>query len=1006
MNSNVYEQVRKSVIGALSGETGLSEEYIREEVAYAASRKNLSSADQERIIEELMANSVVSNQDYKILDGEDQQQRTWLYGRKNSIEWRFWRRYRDFLEQVVELPTDTINKMDNLTDDVLDRLTNPAQPNRWDRRGMVVGHVQSGKTGNYTGLICKAADAGYRVFIVLTGLHSSLRSQTQHRLDEGFIGRDTQTERAWIKGNESSVIGAGRFSSEISATAFTSSAEDGDFSSKSARSLGVNVINQEHTLIVVKKNVKVLNALLRWLGAQGQPLSENKKIIRRLPLLLIDDEADNASINVSKTTASAINRNIRALLSLFEQKAYVGYTATPYANVYIPDLAPADYEGQQHKVNGAEFIVGQDLFPRDFIVNLPAPSNYIGATRIFGLGAPLNEDQTDAAAAKLLPIVRRVDDYRLYIPDRHKMRDKPPTSLPPSLERAMKCFILTCAIRRVRGQQNRHSSMLIHVSRFVLWQDAIAELVDEVLKDMKRELRYNNGSLLSELKALFEADYEPTTEQVVEILHNDPHWSDPAVKPCTWEHVLPALLPAAEKIVVRVAHGAPDKSGGNPLHRPINYVDYERVDPAGGAEAGLSVIAVGGDKLSRGLTLEGLSVSYFLRASRMYDTLMQMGRWFGYRPGYADLCRLYTTTQLLEWYQHIALASEEMRDQFDEMVQLNSTPSKYGIKIRTLPGMLQITATNKMRGAVKMYLSYSDKLMETYSFKRDAAIVAANYHLTRALIAALGSPGVLPTRTERETTPKQGLSWQTNADVVMDFLKRYKTSQPNIEPNKLIEYIQEKSAHGIISKWTIVLMQPERKEKSDLAPAFPFIIDGKRVLVNSTIRRHEFPREHSKSEGEKRKRVALQPPTEGPYMVSRSHIIDPRHELLDLTDGQVKAACDAHRAAKEKEQQDKRIHALQVGLPEPDLPEVKVDVPAGRFIRTARPQTQGLLLLYPLSPVAAGMGTEYPVMGYALSFPKILDDEGIEYAVNEVFQQEFETDYDEVDPDEEALANG
>lgn len=994
MQNIAYEQVRKSVIGGLSGELTVSEEQLREEVAFVASRRKLSAAEQEQLVQELLANYVVFNQDYQILDGEDQQQRTWLYGRKGSIDWKFWKRYRDFIEQEASLPADTINKMDNLTDDILDRLASPAQAGPWDRRGMVVGYVQSGKTGNYTGLVCKAADAGYRVIIVLTGLHSSLRSQTQHRLDEGFIGRDTQMERAWVPGRENNLIGAGLFNTNFSANALTTSAEDGDFSLKSARSSGVPIRSTDPVLVVIKKNVSVLNALLQWLGAQGEKLEGNQKIVRGLPMLLIDDEADNASVNVSKTTASAINRNIRALLSLFEQKAYVGYTATPYANVYIPQLDPAAFTGQQHKIRGAEFVVGQDLFPRDFIVNLPAPSNYIGAARIFGLGAPL--DEAEAEATRLLPVVRTIKDYAPFIPDRHRMRDVLPDELPPSLHQAIRHFVLSCAIRRVRGQRHKHNSMLVHVSRFVVWQNALAELVDAALKELQRDLRYGTGPVVDELKELFITDYQSTTNKVIGVILDDPHWLDPAVVPTTWEEVLPALLPAAEKIVVRVAHGALDKSGGNPLHRPLNYVDHERRGlPDDGTEAGLSVIAVGGDKLSRGLTLEGLSVSYFLRASRMYDTLMQMGRWFGYRLGYADLCRLFTTAQLLEWYQHISLASEEMRDQFDEMVQLNSTPSRYGIKIRTLPGMLQITAANKMRGAVKMYLSYSDRLMETYSFERTPAIVAANFQLARNLVASMGVPAALPQRSRREVKPVQPLTWKTTADVVIDFLKSYKTSQPNIEPLKLTDYIQKQAALGTLASWTVVLVQADSKEKS---PPVNFLINGAEQPVNTTYRAH------ARARGEKSDGTPPPPPTEGPFMVSRSHIISPRHEMLDLTDDQLDEAYAAHRASKEKEEHDKRTRAAQAGLAEPKFAPIIFELPAGRFVREARPAQNALLLLYPLSPGPAGLAADDPVMGYAISFPKIGTEEKVEYAVNAVFHREFETEFDEVDPDEDTLS--
>lgn len=732
MNSHAYEQTRKSVIGIFSGVPGVTEEELRETIVFISRRTSLPADEQETLVNELLADYAVVSQEYKILDGDDLEHKTWLFGSRGNIEWKFWRRYRDYLEQSNGLPIDTINRLDNLTDDVLDRLTNPKQKGPWDRRGMVVGHVQSGKTGNYTGLICKAADAGYKVIIVLTGLHSSLRSQTQYRLDEGFLGRDTKKDRAYHPGgNGTEVIGAGLIRPTPSAQSVTTNAEDGDFNA--ATTSGITIKGNDPVLIVVKKNGHILNHLLTWLGGQGErvPGERNTRIVRGLPMLMIDDEADNASINVSPRAISTINSAVRALLTLFEQNAYVGYTATPYANVFIQMLEEAEYTKFKHtvrnrKADAAEFDIGQDLFPRDFIVNLPAPSNYIGAGRLFGLGGPLAEDAQQEEDSRLLPVMRPVRDYATLIPDGHTIRRTAkaeptplPKDIPASLKEAIRCFVLTCAIRRVRGQGHKHSSMLVHVSRFVAWQDLVADEVYSEMKALQDDLRYGTAEVIGQLRQLWERDYQPVTEQVLDILTRELYWRDPAIRQHTWEEVRAELSPAAQKIQVRVSHGGLDYTGSNTLHRPLNYVDYE--NPAEGAEAGLSVVAVGGDKLSRGLILEGLSVSYFLRASRMYDTLMQMGRWFGYRPGYADLCRLYTTPQLIEWYQYIAYATEEMREQFDDMVRLNSTPLKYGIKIRTLPGVLQITAANRMRGATIIELSYANSLLETSSFEINQA---------------------------------------------------------------------------------------------------------------------------------------------------------------------------------------------------------------------------------------------------------------------------------------------
>ncbi len=285
---------------------------------------------------------------------------------------------------------ETINKLDNLTDDILDRIPNPSTSGAWDKRGMVVGQVQSGKTGNYTGLINKSADAGYKLIIVLAGMHDSLRSQTQIRIDEGFLGFNSQRSLQYSNTNKivafyNPIDEKTGVSIDLPANALTSSHLNGDFKMKVAQSAGIHLRSSDPIVAVVKKNGSILKNLISWLAVWGDKQGDGKILIRNIPFLLIDDEADNASINVSTEKVSTINGLIRNLLSLFEQSAYIGYTATPFANIFIPILEQETTKGLDLTIKDYEFAVGQDLFPKDFIINIPAPSNYIGPAKIFGL---------------------------------------------------------------------------------------------------------------------------------------------------------------------------------------------------------------------------------------------------------------------------------------------------------------------------------------------------------------------------------------------------------------------------------------------------------------------------------------------------------------------------------------------------------------------------------------------------------------------------------------------
>ncbi|MFN1215643.1 Z1 domain-containing protein [Chryseobacterium kwangjuense] len=941
----IFEQARQICITMLSVATeNINTDFIRQKIIQVNQLFNLSETEQHTLQEQLEALYAVFSDKYRILD--DKKPEPWVKSIKAEIQWNFWNRYRMLLEQKNYAP-DTINQLDNLTDDLLDRLIRPGNNiYPFDKRGLIVGHVQSGKTGNYIGLICKAADIGYKLIIVLAGIHNSLRSQTQLRVDEGFLGFDTQMARNFTQ--TTSRIGVGKINPNLAAHSLTTNAINGDFNRRASESSGINIRGNDPIILVIKKNASVMKNLLSWLANRGEMMEDGKKQIKNLPLLVIDDEADNASINISKNHVSGINACIRSMLKLFEQSAYIGYTATPYANIFIKQYTDDDVKGLDYNINNIPLSLGNDIFPKNFIVNIPAPSNYIGPEKLFGIES-LENIEKDIYPLRLF---RKIDDHESFIPEKHK-KDLKPSNIPSSLHKAIKCFFLSCAARRVRGQENVHNSMLIHVTRFIDVQDEVATLVENEVKNYVRRIEFSDTGFIRDLEQLWKDEFIKTTKDIID----NPSVNDLAIQPIAWEQVEANLYPAVAKIEVRAIHG--DTKVDRLKHkniRPLDYYDNPK---------GLSVIAIGGNKLSRGLTLEGLTISYFLRASKMYDTLMQMGRWFGYRPGYLDLCRLFTSNELIEWYEHITVATEEMRAEFDRMGDLDKTPTEYGLKVRTHSGALVITASNKFRYKKIMELSFSGELEETYSFRKNDPIHLENYTHTLAFITSLGLPDRAPNNQSRF---RNHFVWRGkgNAGKVMNYLERYQTKQPSFNVRLMSDYIQAQQKSGKLSDWTIVLIN-----NTD---------DKKGIKINEDVT------------------VGLTKRTDAEtqlnyYTINKSHIIDPRHEYIDLTDEQIENALN-----------DSRIDAEENGKD-----PLQVDKPSPIRIKKNRPEKQALLLIYLLNPKPEekkAAFSEMPLVGLATSFPWIENDEKIEYAVNQRFLEELDyiEELDEEELDEPLVA--
>ncbi|SEH04939.1 Z1 domain protein [Candidatus Venteria ishoeyi] len=585
---------------------------------------------------------------------------------------------------------------------------------------------------------------------MLAGLLNPLRNQTQERVDEGFVGLDSSLQLE-VRSLKEKLIGVGH-KSETKRTPVSLTTSTQDFDRKIATQIGAQIDHfNEPVIFVIKKNVRILNNLIEWLRSNNFDLD-------KLPLLLIDDEADHASINTNKEDEdpTSTNKHIRELLGLFEQSSYLGYTATPFANIFVdPDT---DDE-----------MLKDDLFPRDFIISLDAPSNYAGAVRIF-------EDDGD------LDIVREVDDYGDILPLRHKKHEFPKT-LPPSLYEALRVFILVKAARNLRGQRNSHNSMLINISRFTDIQSNIKWQVHEYLTEIRNAIR--NHYALSEQEAMKNSNMmELRKTWNKEFSNTEFRWTD-------IQNELNTAVSPIKVIEVNASRNA----------EPLNYSKREY-------PKGRNLVAVGGLSLSRGLTLEGLTVSYFLRNSVMYDTLMQMGRWFGYRTDFEDLCRIYMSTAASSWYAHIARVTEELRNEFRCMEKAGKTPEDFGLRVRSNPDTLIVTARNKMRRAKTVFvqIDLAGKIVETAILSKNLKDINFNWNVAESLVSASKEHG----------KPTQFKSSHLFSMVPIKFLEAFFDDFINhpesmkTQKQPLIEYLKLLHVQENISSWDVlVLNKPE-----------------------------------------------------------------------------------------------------------------------------------------------------------------------------------------------------
>lgn len=853
-----------------------------------------------------------------VMLGEEAENSTWWdeYRVENAEKLDFWNRYRKYLYENKHWEKSAITKsINNPTDMLLNSIADPNRGVVQEKRAMVVGYVQSGKTANYIGLINKALDAGYKYIIVLAGIHNNLRSQTQSRIDEEVLGYETSSEARQKQREraEKNRIGVGTLYNAGFVQTLTFRDENGDFSKKNS---SWDTHPDVPTIIVTKKIKSTLTNLIENIESkQVIKQDENGKFIMpaKYPLLLIDDEADQASVNtgydydengeiVDEYDVKTINRLIRNLLNHFECKSYVGYTATPYANIFIPnDLSVASEE------------LGNDLFPADCIISLPKPYRYIGANEFFGYG---NDDEEP----KPMPLVRKIQDE-----DFVDAKNRTIGELPTSLKRAMQCFLISIAIRNCRGEKYKPNTMLIHVARIKDMHKQLERKVAEYFFDELQSMIIDGDTeTRDEIYKLIEEEYLPVSEK----MRNEfSKYMDGAVdisSDVIYEEIL--RLMNENRVKINVINGDSKDV--------LCYKDH--------AGEEYNVIAIGGDKFSRGLTLEGLSVSYFTRETKYYDTLMQMGRWFGFRPKYADLCRVFITDDIYRWFARIAFATDNLRNQITYMCEEKAKPRDFGLRVATHPE-LKISSPRKVKSGGFQQLDFSANLTVTRLIDVDIEKYKSNYDAVNRLFTY--ATRIVPAkehfaRLGRESNTEHLFLENVSSTRIVDFFRTFKTSKyaRKVNGNNIATYIEEQNKDGRLINWTVCLINVGQKE--------PGFVIADQIVGNGIVRNNiDMPR---------------------PDVCSVHMIKGKDQEYYDLE----QALYDKVKSIEDKG--DEKTVAEHIRATELD-------------------PKKGLLLIYPLdhrdsgktSQFKIGDGNHYPAFGLVVVFPKG-NGKSISYQVNRV----------------------
>jgi hypothetical protein len=764
----------------------------------------------------------------------------WLDPIWRSNEKTNWNNYKLALE--AEGKEKLISQLDADTFAILDSCYNPKTEGQWERRGLVYGHVQSGKTANYIGLANKAFDVGYKIVIIFTGMTEDLRKQTQDRVNSGIIGKNEHSEK----------YGIGKLISHTPDSIKGATNIFLDLNSKNVQTLITNLSLNQNIVFVVKKNVAVLNSLIKWLNKKSIEQNPNQYKIIDTPFLIIDDEADNASIqslskkdyqleqsalaikdiedidetdltpdqlkileDAKNKTIKAINRNIRICLSLIAQKSFVAYTATPYA------VISQRSEGieKEWEIENVKYAIDEnsDLFPEHFIIPLEPSPKYMGIEKIFG-----------SERIEGLPVIVTIpkEDKQCFPIGRNSFYSFP--YIPESLEDAIVHFIVAIFVRESRNQM-QHNTMLVHTSHQVDKIDYLAFTIENYLLTFKDKIK-TNPNLKAKFKKQLEIIRSNSKNKLFEKLFELNLEKYTVPDEISNNHIYSII----DKITLVSYHSKEKEPSLRHFNHKLTYPNLER-DPEE-TRIYIVYIVVGGNRISRGFTLEGLSTSYFVRESGTQDTLYQMGRWFGFRIGYEDTILICLPQDQIAWYRDILSLELELRDDLAQMNEREMTPSMWEIKMvnsksfESLNKKLKLCDENKLRNTKKKKLSFGGTNQMTKHFRRDNRVHQANLDLTKQFIDTLAKENNF---IENSILHKENNNINfSNIPVseVLSFLTKFQIDQKDEILFTVHSFLNLNSS--LFDSFSIVIKQNKPNPKNEVRPVWQITDKSKTTKPN------------------------------------------------------------------------------------------------------------------------------------------------------------------------------
>ena len=591
----------------------------------------------------------------------------------------------------------SINLLNFNSEEILQSLPNPVKTECYYKiKGLVIGQVQSGKTANIESIVCRAVDYGYRMVIILSGRTNDLRYQTQKRFDVEVIENSyLSKENHWVK--------------------LTTEFKDYD----SGSTYGIDTNPEKPKIAIIKKNVSVLKKILKDINKLG---------IENHPTLIIDDECDDASIDTNygkpDTDPTATNQKIRSLINSFNKVVYIGFSATPFANVFID-------------INQQE-----DLYPNDFIYLLEAPKDYTGSKAL--------EENKEKIFINVKE-ENQADEFFLG-----------------SLKDSIYSFIISCAICKNLDIDLKNYSMLIHPSRLKIEHSSYKDEVEKIVNYIKSyEERPNIFPDIEEkFKEIFVSTFSEDTDKPFDFYLQD-------------------IMSFIKKIDVQTINSdTSDRS----------FLNYD--------ESGKVYILIGGNILSRGLTVDGLLTSFFTRDAKKpnYDTLIQMQRWCGFRKEYLKFTRIYTTPKIKQHLFDLVSIEKDFRQDIREIYDkdLEQTPIDIQPMIRYHDSMNIVSSNKKGASLEKISANAKSIKFQTLSFHKE--------HLQNNIqVIQEWSKDKNLSQTE------DGLECSINKEEIRRFIESYKYPEDKKRGKTLQDRILN-TMEKCNSNWNIIIHKPEQIE--------------------------------------------------------------------------------------------------------------------------------------------------------------------------------------------------